>query len=147
MSLLITNLVAATLLATAALAPWKPPIRYMSAFSVTYFLLILALSTIEYAGIRFLGKQHAYRITPLVAFTTCSHASAGWLISGLAMALVAQIARRIVPLWNSLSGLRSGGNNTTILFIAAMLFAFVVGMMAYSILCGLGYRALRYANS
>ncbi len=148
-ALLLTNLTISSLLATAALLPgpaWSPPLGYTLAFFVTTFLLMLALSTVEYAGIRFLGKQHAYRVTPTVALTTCAHASFGWLLSGAAVALTAQVLQRITPLWNASMGFRSGQNTGVLLALGLMLAAFVTGMIAYSILCGLGYRALRYAN-
>ncbi|MBL8745251.1 MAG: hypothetical protein JNK58_02725 [Phycisphaerae bacterium] len=149
-SLLLANLIFSAALGTATLLPgpaWSAPIRYTLAFFTILFLLLLALSTVEYAGIRFLGKHHAFRITESVALTTCAHASYGWLLSGAGLAIAAQVLQRIGPFWNASMGFRGGRNTGVLLAGGIMLIAFVSGMIAYSILCGLGYRALRYANS
>lgn len=148
-ALLITNISVASVTATIALLPgpvWRPPVRYVTMFFLVHFLLVLALSAVEYAGIRLLGKRHGYRVTSEVATAVCAHASVGWVISGIAVAAAAQILQRVGTLWNGSMGFRGGGNVGVLIAGAAILAAFALGMIVYSTLCGVGYRAMRFAN-
>ena len=149
-SLAIVNITASAALGTLAMVSgpaWNSSIRYSIAYFIASFFLLLALTTVEYVGIRFLGSRHGYRVTSHVAIAVCGHASFGWLISGAGIAIGAQIMQRIPALWNVSMGLRGGANIGVLIFGAALLVLFVVGMIAYSVLCGIGYRALRYANA
>jgi hypothetical protein len=135
LSLFGANLAIAVILGTLALIPAgaaKP--RYIFIYAVGFFLLLLSLTAVEYSGIRILGKRHGFRTTPGVALAVCAHASVGWIISGAAIALGAIAARCLTP-----SRLVGGG--------VILIGGFLCGMIIFSVLCGIGYRALRYANA
>lgn len=135
LSLLGANLGIAVTFGTLALIPAgaaKP--KYFLLYAVGFVLLLLSLTAVEYSGIRILGKRHGFRTTPGLALAVCAHASVGWIISGAAITLGAIAARGLTP-----SALMGGG----VIFVVG----FLIGMMIFSVLCGIGYRALRFANA
>lgn len=147
--LLMLNITAGAMVATLALIRgpmWAAPLPSLLATFTVIFILMIALTSVEFTGIRLLGGRHGYRITPTIALTVCAHASVGWLISGLFFGSSVQIVQRIEAFWNgSLSF--PGGRHAGVLIAFGIAFAgFVLGMVVFSILCGIGYRAMRYAN-
>lgn len=148
-SLLITNLAIAALAATGSLIPGPisraGPGHALAFFSIA-FILMLALTSIEFNGLRFFGRRHGFRITRAVAHTACAHASFAWTISGVGVGAVGQVVQRIPALWNASLGLPGGFNRGVITAGGAMLAAFLLGMVIFSLMCGVGYRALRFAN-
>lgn len=137
--LLATNLGVASAFATCAIIPAAGP-TYIPMFFVGTLLLLAALASIEYNGIRFLGRWHRYRITPGVALAVIAHASVGLIVAGAGVALFAQAFRHIDRL-RAFPFRETWANAATHLGIP-----FALGIIAFSALSGLGYQALRYAN-
>lgn len=147
--LLATNLAASAAIMTGVLIP-GPVVNAASAGSVLSIFLVSAaclsaLTSVEFFGIRVFGARRGFRLTREVALVVCAHASAAWIWTGLAFTLTFQGAMRFgvlwEPAWRALVPMR---HKTAIGVLVAT--AFVLGMMYFSTLCGLGYRALRYAN-
>lgn len=148
-SLLATNLTVSSVIMTGVLIPGPvvnaaSPASVLSIFLVSWALLA-ALTSVEFFGIRVFGARRGFRLTKEVALVVCAHASAAWIWTGLAFTLTFQGAMRFgvlwEPAWRALVPMR---HKTAIGVLVAA--AFVLGMMYFSTLCGLGYRALRYAN-
>lgn len=144
-SLLLLNLSVASALMTCVLAPtrlWNPHLGYVFSFFTVGLILLMALTTIEFAGIRFFGRQHGFHITPRKTLIVIAHASAGWLVSGVGVPLTIQVAVRL--------NLNVNGHPPATwpveLRIISIFLPFAVGMATFSIFAGIGYRALRYAN-
>lgn len=136
--LLLTVACAALLPALATATPtlkfgrpswWAYPVAF---FAVTWFVT-LALTSIEFTGIRFFGRQRGWRITPTVALVICAHASVGWLLGGGAMGAA----------W--LIGANTPRLNDTVLW-AVVLTPYLGGMCLFSLLAGAGFHELRFVN-
>lgn len=132
----LTLAVAALLPAVATAVPtgrFRNSLAYSAVFFVVAWLLMLALTSIEFTGVRFFGRQRGWRITPPIALIICAHASVGWLAGSAGMALA----------W--LVGTRISAVRDTALY--ALVFApFIAGMCLFSLLAGAGFHALRFAN-
>lgn len=150
--LLLLNLGVSTAAATLALLPGpaiSPPGISIAAFSMIIFMSLLALTSVEFTGIRLLGARHGYRTTARVALVIVAHASAGWIVGGVGIAIAARILQHIPALWDQRS-LQLGATIRVpdwAVGSAAVALPFVVGMVVFSSLSGLGYHAMRYANA
>jgi len=137
-SLLLATLTAAALLPALAL---MIPSRKWGTTSGVYTLanffgvwfVMLALTSVEFTGIRFFGARRGWRITPAVALVICAHAATGWLVGGAGVALA----------W--LVGANTLLVSDTVLWALIAAF-FLGGMCLYSLLAGAGFHALRFVN-
>lgn len=136
--LLVTLALASATMALSTLAPtaaahgarwWYPPI-----FFVISWFVLLALTSIEFTGMRFFGRRRRWRTTPGVALVICAHASVGWLIGGMGVALGWIVG-------GNLPGLTGSG-----LLWMAVFAPFIGGMVVFSLLAGSGFHALRFVN-
>ncbi len=96
--------------------------------------MLLALTSIEFTGMRFFGRRRRWRTTPGVALVICAHASVGWLIGGMGVALGWIVG-------GNLPGLTGSG-----LLWMAVFAPFIGGMVVFSLLAGSGFHALRFVN-
>jgi hypothetical protein len=144
-ALLAVNLSAAAFLASlapaASLRGERFPLVYTGAFFVTVLAVLLALTGVEFTGIRFLGARHGYRTTPRSALAVCAHASAGWLVAGAGLVLAALLFPFILRLGLSVSQVPP-----VVLLVVTAATPVALGMIAFSLLSGIGYRELRFAN-
>lgn len=143
------NLALAALLAAGAAYPnivGHVPAVSAVALALGLAVLLLALSSVEYLGIRFLGRRHGFRITREVALTVCGHATFAWVLAGALVGLTGQIVQRVPALWNGSMGLAGGFNRGVLTAGSITLAAGLAGVTMYSVMCGIGYRAMRYAN-
>lgn len=148
LALLMTNcLIAALGAMLVLLGEWNgrtSPISYMAAFWFVMLLLMLALSSVEYVGMRFFGRRRGWRITLRTTLVIVAHASYAWLIAGFGMAAAGQVARVLPFIWDG----RPTLSIPDIVWFALITGTpFILGMVLFSSLCGLGFHALRYANA
>lgn len=151
--LLLANIAIAALLPTLALlGSMVGPVRHLNVRYLGFFFLggaaLMALLTaIEFAGLTFFARQRGWRVPHDASFVIVSHASVGWIISGLGVALV-WVAWTLVDFYNpSLLATRLGSFGVVGDTLAqAIGGAFVAGMVVFSLLAGAGWRALRFAN-
>jgi hypothetical protein len=146
--LLMLNCTIAAAGATLVLAgEWNgraTPTSYIAAFFVVSMLMLLALSSVEYTGVRFFGRRRGWRITRVSALVIIAHASFAWLIAGFGMALAGHVARRLPFLWD---GRLTLGLPDIAWFAIIAGAPVILGMVLFSTLSGLGFHALRYANA
>lgn len=109
--------------------------------------VVLALSFVEYLGLRTFGRKNRWRVTNGVALTVVGHASFGWLLGGIGGAVGWRFGQTLpgglgVPqgLW-SLVGATSVAWGT-VLGIAG----FLCGLAVFEVLVYLGVRRCRFAN-
>lgn len=151
--LLAINIVVAALLPTLALlVTMCGPVRHMNARYLGWFFLggvtlISLLTAIEFAGLPIFARKRGWRVPRDAAFVIVAHASAAWIISGIGVALVWAtwtLADFYVPaiLTRRVGTLGTIGDA----MIPALCAVFVAGMVAFSLLAGAGWRALRFAN-
>lgn len=133
----------ATLVLAGAWNGRTTPPGYVAAFFVVSMLMLLALSSVEFVGVRFFGRRRGWRITRGSALVIVGHASYAWLVAGFGMALAGQIARRIDALWD---GRVTLGLPDIAWFAAITGLPVIVGMVLFSSLCGAGFYALRFAG-
>ncbi|MBL0927862.1 MAG: hypothetical protein IBJ11_09455 [Phycisphaerales bacterium] len=120
-------------------------------FAPFFFLGLAAVFTgltwTEMTGLRFFGARRGWRTTAEVAGSVCAHASVGWILSGVAVALAWQVHARtdwLVRLAQSgVFGYRVG----VLVSLPAMLAAaFLSGLLLFEMLVYSGFRAMRFAN-
>ncbi len=102
--------------------------------------VVSGLSLIEYAGIRGLAHVHRWRVGHVAAIAICAHASVAWL-GLLALAIVPLFA--IEPDW-MISIVSTREESRT---LAAFGLVLLLCAIWYSILCGIGYKHMRFANA
>jgi hypothetical protein len=109
--------------------------------------IVLALSFVEYLGLRTFGRKNRWRVTNGVALTVVGHASFGWIVGAFGAAAGWRIGGSLsgglgLPqgLW-SLIGATSIGW-ATVLGIAG----FLCGLAVFEVLVYLGVRRCRFAN-
>lgn len=146
--LMASGAAAASLLVGSPQAP-KASVPYALSFWGVGFLLVAALTAVEYAGIQGFGRARSWRISPTVALVICAHASVGWLISGLGVAIGWQLTQRTLYLSTARTGPGAGAFTSFWDSWApvALIGPFVTGMVVFSLLAGAGFHALRYANA
>ncbi len=119
---------------------------YVGGFFLTGWLLMLALSMIEFMGIRFIAGRRGWRVDAPVAACVVSHASVGWIVAG---ALVAAA-------WQAHSGLTARGVYRLVIPVGPSLLytsvlaiggAMVLGIVAYESLVYCGVRGMKFANT
>ncbi len=108
---------------------------------------VLALSMVEYFGLRFFGKRNGWRVSPAVSMTVVGHAGAGWLVA----AIFAGVGFRVgvtmpggvgVPgfLWSLV------GRSTIEWRYLLPMGGFLGGMLVFEMLVYTGVRRCRFAN-
>ena len=144
--LLLANLAIGGSLATLALIEGPmiptPLAAYVVAFWFASVVILAALTSIEFYGIRFWGRRHGFRISRDVALVVCGHASYAWLVSGAGLAASMQVAQHVPGLWQSRLVPGSWMPDVALLAIASV----VPGIVLFSVLSGVGYFAMRWAN-
>ena len=151
--LLGINLAIAALLPTLALlvsmcGPIRHlNVRYLGSFFLGCVALMAFLTFIEFAGLSFFARQRGWRVPRDSSFVIVSHASVGWIISGLAVGLV-WVTWTLIDFYNpALLATRLGSLGVLGDLLAPGIgLAFVSGMIVFSLLAGAGWRALRFAN-
>lgn len=139
-------IIGAMLLAPGPLTPGGARRSYAIAFAGNAFILLIVLTLIEHAGVRFFGRQRRWRVSRAVADAVCVHASVGWIIAALLFGVGWHAGQRLTlePLLVLPEPLFGGIALTwaAILPIAG----FLLGLLAFEILVYLGVRRLRFAN-
>lgn len=109
-------------------------------------LCLLAMTWVEATGVRFFGSRRKWRVTRDVAWTVCAHASYGWVVAGVLVAMgwglvdldAAFAAASRVP------SLRSRVGDALAI---PPLAGFLVGMLLFEYRVYQGVRACRFANA
>jgi hypothetical protein len=146
--LLMTNSLVASLLGTLALIPgpqWNPRVGYVIAFCACFYTLVIFLTIVEMIGVRLFVRRNGWARARPYESAIMGHASYAWLLSGAGVATSSQVLQHIGPtrLSQAMSPLGISGTTAAIAFIGA---SFALGMAAFSLLSGFGFRALRFAN-
>lgn len=151
--LLVCNIAIAALLPTLALLlSMCGPVRhlnprYLGSFFLGGMVLMGFLTAIEFLGLSFFASRRGWRVPRDASFVIVSHASAGWIISGLAVSLIWVTWTAIDFYRPSLLGTSLGSFGVLGDALApAITVAFISGMIVFSLLAGAGWRGLRYAN-
>lgn len=113
--------------------------------AVLWYVVLLGLTRIESAGIRFFGRRRGWRVTPDLATAVCAHASVGWAAAGLGVLAVSMY-------WQA----HWGPGTTLVQRLSAVQYywvwapslagVFLAGLVLFEILVYIGVRECRYAN-
>jgi len=148
--LLAINLVLATVLTAMALiggpAFQTPSVGYIGPFVILTLMLLFTLSSIEFTGIRFLGARHRYRITARVALVIVAHASYAWVLGGIGIAIGARCIQVFPLFFDRLNHMTGSGVPFGVMILMVVGVPFVAGMAYFSLLSGVGFHSMRYAN-
>lgn len=148
--LVVTTGTAAALIAASLLIDRITGIRpkpdYVAGFFLTAWLLMIALSVIEYLGIRFFGGRRGWRIDAPVAACVVSHAGVGWLGAAALVAGAWQGGNALrnahaIPQFVSIAG---AAVQSVVLGLA---LSAVLGIVVYELFVYSGVRAMRFANA
>lgn len=122
-----------------------PRPRYVGGFFLTGWLLMLAMSLIEFIGIRFFGARRGWRVDAPVAACVVAHASVGWLACGVLVASAWQISNALV--WSGRVGVYAITSPTPVQTnVVALAAALLLGIIAYESLVFFGERRMKFAN-
>lgn len=141
LGLLAVNLAVSVAMIMPILVSLHASMLYIASFFVVGIMLLAALTSIEFTGIRFLGARHGYRVTAAVALSVVGHASVGWLISGVGVTAAGVVLKE---LFASMRPFPRGVQPFAL--IAAVFGPIIVAMVVFSLLSGVGYHAMRFAN-
>lgn len=159
-ALMLINFAVGSALATIGIALGGAQFRpasavYMLVFYVVAFDLLLLLTLIESVGIRTFAKRRKWRVTRRVADAVCGHASVGWILAGLGLALgwhaaqfveVEKVASWIV----GVAGQRyvpGRDELAAVILIAVMGGGLMVGLLTFEWLVFFGVRRMKFANA
>lgn len=124
------------------------------AWSLLLALLLLALTLVEYLGVRFFAARKGWRLTRAAAFQVCAHASIGWVLCGV-LAIAAMVVPQILIRYFHLAldqrwDLRPTFSYTldlqTILLVALPSAGYIAGLLIFEWLVFRGVRACRFAT-
>lgn len=123
------------------------------AWSLCAALLLLALTLVEYAGIRFFAARRGWRLTRAAALQVCAHASIGWVLTGvlaIAAMVVPQVLIRYFRLaldqrWDLRPAFAYTLDLQTILMVALPAAGYLAGLLLFEWLVVRGVRACRFA--
>lgn len=119
---------------------------YIGGFFLTGWVVMLALSMIEFMGVRFIAGRRGWRVDAPVAACVVSHAAVGWIAAGLLVALA----------WQLHSGLTARGVMRLVIPIGPSVIysvvlviggAILLGIIAYESLVYCGVRGMKFANT
>lgn len=136
--------IAAWMLFVSGVVDWPLTITAGIAVAVGGTVMLLVLSMIEYAGIRFFGARRKWRVSHEVAMSVVGHASAGWLLLPLTLPLFWWIAASGFA--EALNGATGLGWLGTIVTIVAALAGPLIPLLAFELLVYDGMRRMRFAN-
>jgi hypothetical protein len=113
-------------------------------------LLLLGLTAIEYAGVRFFAARRGWRLTRAAAWQVCAHASVGWILCGAsAIAILAAIQACVRLFRLPLGGVVNLGtvriDTADVLLLGGPLLGYAIGLLVFETLVYRGVRACRYA--
>lgn len=114
---------------------WVLPLQVLIVAAV-----LLALTLIEWFGIRAIARSRGWRLTPTAAWQVCAHASVGWVVTGLTM-WVGMIASLNLAFF----GLGSGRAGERLLWSAPIAGA-LLGLLVFELIVWTGLHRLRFAN-
>lgn len=111
-------------------------------------VVLNALTGIEARGIRFWSRRHGFRITPDHATAICGHASYGWVVSGIGIALAIQVGHwdAAVRFFGRVEVLGSPRLGQVLTWPVYLFIAAFPGLLVFETLAYLGVRACKYAN-
>lgn len=119
--------------------------RYVVSFFGVSWLVLLAMSAVEYVGIRYFGARRGWRVDAHVASCVVCHASFGWIVLGTLVgsawhAQGAAVAAGVLPNRFNIAG--------TIVHsvVPLMIGAVVIGVVIYETLVYVGVRRMKFAN-
>ncbi|MCE7974517.1 MAG: hypothetical protein DYG92_09405 [Leptolyngbya sp. PLA1] len=123
------------------------------AWSLLAALLLLVLTCVEYAGVRFFAARQEWRLTRPAALQVCAHASIGWVLCGvlaIAAMVVPQILIRYFHLaldqrWDLRPAIAYTLDLQTILMVALPSAGYLAGLLLFEWLVFRGVRACRFA--
>ncbi|MCR9217825.1 MAG: hypothetical protein NXI14_11590 [bacterium] len=109
--------------------------------------IVLALSFVEYLGLRTFGRKNRWRVTNGVALTVVGHASFGWLVSAILSSAGWQFGRTLGGGLGLPQGLWSLAGATVVSWSVVLGIAgFLCGLAVFEVLVYLGVRRCRFAN-
>lgn len=119
---------------------------YIASFFLTGWLVMLALSMIEFMGVRFIAGRRGWRVDAPVAACIVSHASVGWIAAGTLVALAWQVHSALIARGVMRIVITVGPSviYTVVLVIGG---AMVLGIVAYESLVYCGVRGMKFANT
>lgn len=119
---------------------------YVIGFFMTGWVAMLALSMIEFLGVRFFGGRRGWRVDAPVAACVVSHASVGWIGAGVIVAFAWQVFAGLVAAGKMPMFVYLGPEpvHTTLLVLGGSM---VLGIVVYESLVFFGVRAMKYANA
>lgn len=119
---------------------------YVGGFFLTGWVLMLAMSFVEFMGIRFFGARRGWRVDSAVAACVVSHAAVGWLACGVLVASAWQVSNALV--WSGRVSVYALTKPTPVQTnVIALAGALVLGIVAYETLVFFGVRRMKYANA
>jgi len=115
--------------------------------------VLFALTTIEYAGIRYISGRRRWRLTRAAAWQICAHASYGWILCGVLAGLVLALLFTTQRLFGiapqgtlDLSPIsRVQLDWVQIIGLGGPLIGYFAGMLVFETLTYFGVRACKYA--
>lgn len=123
------------------------------AWSLFAALVLLALTFVEYAGLRFFAARRGWRLTRAATLQVCAHASIAWVLCGvlaIAAMVVPQILIRYFHLaldrrWDLRPSIAYTLALQTILMVAFPSAGYLAGLLIFEWLVFRGARACRFA--
>jgi hypothetical protein len=108
-------------------------------------LMLVVLTKIESAGIRLYGRVHKTRITPTVALALTAHATVGWIVGGVLMAVGFGVGLGLyeIAMHRNVDAFRG------LMMLAPIwmpLMGGFVGLLIFETIVYLGGRKCRFAN-
>jgi predicted RNA-binding Zn-ribbon protein involved in translation (DUF1610 family) len=115
--------------------------------------VLLALTLIEFMGVRFIAERRGWRLTRRAAWRVCCHASVGWIVLALMpiMSLVVQYVvvvrpiARVPPEVSAWLGRTWGVTLNDVVMVVTPAIAIIAGIFVFELLVYRGVRACRYA--
>jgi len=112
-------------------------------------LLLEVLCRIESIGVRLIGRQRGWRVTPGIARAVIAHASVGWVLAGVLFTGGTWLARWSQGFVRDGGRPRAGDWLTPLLEAAPVLLpagGFLIGLVAFEAMVYVGVRRMRFVN-
>jgi hypothetical protein len=116
--------------------------------------VLLLLTWVEYAGVRFFAARRGWRLTRAAAWQVCAHSTVGWLVCGSLAILILAAVQACVRLF----GMPLGGQVDLkpyvpiridigdVVLVGGPLVGYLAGLLAFETLVYKGVRVCRYAT-